>query len=368
MLIWQKSRKKQLNIGMREDIIQKLLEGIRKYGLENVSTLSKWIDIPVETARYMIWEELPKHYIGVGVSINLPRIGLGRWSLEIKPSRKSFANVLESSIQEGSGVMYLARTMPENTSFAFLGIPFGEVFKLEEELRHLKKSNVIESYTLQELEWMRYLSFNPRFYDFKARTWSFNWSDVEKAKEPLLTPYNSKEEEGSPAVDYKDILILKELRQKVPRTLSKLSDTLGLDQHNLRYHYKNHARHAIQGYYLKLLGDSSGELGASFNFMFEPKSESSLSEARAVALALPFTTYVWKTEKEYCWHVSCPGNYVNGVLRYVNKKFEDISGKLRLAMLDAQSEFVGAIPYQLFNESSGTWSYEPRFGTEILKK
>ncbi len=352
---------------MREDIIQKLLEGIRKYGLENVSTLSKWIDIPVETARYMIWEELPKHSIDVGVSINLPRIGLGRWTVEIRPSRKSYSSSIERSLKEGTGLMYLARTMTENASFAFLGIPFGEEFKLKEELDHLQKSSVIESYSFQEVEWIRHLSFNPKFYDFKARKWNFQWSELERNREALLTPYNTREENQAPALDYKDILILKELRQKVPRTLSKLSDTLGLDQHNLRYHYKNHARRAIQGYYLKLVGNGSSEPGAAFNFIYEPKSESSLTEARLVALSLPFTTYVWKTEKEYNWHVSCPGNYLNGILRYVNRKFEEIPGKLRLVMIDAQSEFVGPIPYELFNESSGTWNYEPRLGTQTLK-
>ncbi|MGI0084430.1 MAG: hypothetical protein ACREBQ_05045, partial [Nitrososphaerales archaeon] len=142
---------------MREDTIQRLLDGIRKYGLENVSTLSKWIDIPVETARYMIWEELPKHSIEVGVSINLPRIGLGRWLLEVKPARKSYANSIEASIKEGAGLMYLARTMPSNTSYALMGIPFGEERKLKEELDHLRASKVIEDYSFEEVEWMRHV-------------------------------------------------------------------------------------------------------------------------------------------------------------------------------------------------------------------
>ena len=352
---------------MREDIIQKLLEGIRKYGLENVSTLSKWIDIPVETARYMIWEELPKHSIDIGVSINLPLIGLGRWLLEIKPARKSYANSIEASIKEGAGLMYLARTLPDNTSYAHMGIPFGEEQKLKEELDHLHGSGIIENYSFQEIEWMRHLSFNPRFYDFKESKWSFDWRDLEKNREPLLTPY-SADEEQTPMIDYKDILILKELRQRVPRTLSKLSDTLGLDQHNLRYHYKNHARRAIQGYYLKLVPSASEEIGTAFKFIYEPKNESSLIEARSVALSLPFTTKLWKTEREYGWHVSCPGDYVNGVLRYVNQKFEDIPGKLRLVMVDAKSEFHGPIPYELFDEPSSTWKYEPKLGTQTLKR
>lgn len=351
---------------MREEVIQKLLEGIRKYGLENVSTLSKWIGIPVETARYMIWEELPKHSIDVGVSINLPRLGLGRWLLEIKPARKSYTSSIEDSIKDGAGLIYLARTLPDNTTYAQMGIPFGEERKLKEELDSLSESGVIESYSMQEIEWMRHLSFNPKFYNFKDGKWEFDWRDLEQNREPLLTPYIV--EGQTSMIDYKDVLILKELRIEVPRTLSKLSETLGLDQHNLRYHYKNHARNAIQGYYLRLNPHGSQNHGAAFKFVYQPKSESSLLEARKVALSLPFTTKVWKTEKEYGWHVSCPGDYVNGVISYVNKKFEDIPGKLNLIIIDSKSEYYGPLPCELFDERTGTWKYEPKLGIETLKE
>ena len=354
---------------MREDIVQKLLEGIRKYGLENVSTLSKWINIPVETARYMIWEELPKHSINIGVSINLPRIGLGRWMIEIKPANKSYTAQIEHALKQGAGIMYLGRRVPDNSTIGQLGIPFGAEHKLREQLDALKKSGVVESYALQECEWMRHLSFNPDFYDFKAREWSFDWQDIERVREPLLTPYTKQDIGESPSVDYKDILILKELRQKVPRTLSKLSESLGLDQHNLRYHYKNHARQAIQGYFLKLLPKDSSEYTAAFKFFFEPTSESSMTEARSVATSLPFSTHTWKTQKEYCWAVTCPGEYVNGVLRYVNRKFTEISGNLRLMMVDAKNEYHGPLPFELFDEATGIWKYEPKLGAaEVVSK
>lgn len=363
----KKGSRKRKNRELKSSTIQKLLEGIRRYGLENVSTLSKWIDIPVETARYMIWEELPKHKISIGISVNLPRIGLGRWMITIIPKDKSYADSIEAFLRKSAGVMYLARVVPSNSLLGFVGIPFGEHYRLREQLELLKSSSVVESYSLEEVEWSRAVSFNPAFYDFKNRNWKFEWSDVAQNKEPLLTPYNK--EDLAPIVDYKDLLILRELQLKVPRTLSKLSKKLNLDQHNLRYHYKSHARRAIQGYYLKLLSrDSKNAFQSSMIFSYEITSEKSLIEARTAALSLPFTTRVWKTERDYGWLVSCPGEYTNGVLSYVNDKFSKIPGRLRLLSLDSKSEYIGTIPVELFDDKSGTWKYEPNASLEVVKK
>ena len=342
---------------MRDEIIQKLLEGIRRYGLENVSTLSKWIDIPVETARYMIWEELPKHGIDIGVSIDLRRIGLSRWILTFKPNKKTYTDRIEKALKKGAGLMYMAKQVPYRSSFAILAIPFGEDIKLREQFEELKNKGVIEEYSFEEIEWMRYLSFDPSYYDFKQRKWNFNWAKLEN-KEPLLTPY-SKSEEPLPQIDYKDILILKELREKVPRTLSKLSGTIGLDQHNLRYHYKNHARLVIEGYYLKLFSTENQDNNVSLKFVYTIENERSLIETRSIAVSLPFTTHVWKTEKTYGWSVRCPGDYVRDLLTYVNERFTNIQGKLELLVIDAKSEFEASLPHDLFDESSGTWHYEP---------
>ena len=342
------------------------MEGIRRYGLENVSTLSKWIDIPVETARYMIWEELPKHGISVGITVNLPRIGLGRWMLYFRPLEKSLTSAIENFLKEGAGLMYLGRVLPNNCAFATFGIPFGEHYKLRDQLEHLRNSNIISSYSLDEIEWLRNVSFNSSFYDFKQRSWKFEWEELENFKEPLLTP--DVPEDQAPVVDYKDILILKELQQSVPRTLSKLSGSIGLDQHNLRYHYKTHARRAISGYYLKLSSENKSGSRSSMIFMHEFGNHGTLDEGRAVALDIPFTQRVWKTEKYYCWYTSCPGEYTNGLLRYVNQKFAKIPGKLEVLSIDSESEYQSTIPHTLFDERNGTWRYEPKSALSVIKK
>ena len=351
---------------MKDKTFHRLLEGIRRYGLENVSTLSKWIDIPVETARYMIWEELPKHHISVGITVNLPRIGLGRWMLQFTPTDKGYTPPIEDLLRDGAGLMYLARGMPSNSGVAILGIPFGEHYKLREQLEQLRSSGVIESYSLEEIEWLRNVSFNPLFFDFKTRTWKFEWEEVEKSKEPVLAP--EAKEEQAPIVDYKDILILKELQQSVPRTLSKLSGAIGLDQHNLRYHYKSHARRAIAGYYLRLVPTESSKYQSTMIFIFDPINEKSLEDARCVALTIPFTQRVWRTERHYCWHVSCPGEHTNGVLSYINEKFVKIPGTLRAVTVDSNTEYLGSIPHTLFNEERGAWCYEPKAAYSLVKK
>ncbi len=352
---------------MKAKSAQKLIDGISRYGLENVSTLSKWVDIPVETARYMIWEELPKHHIVVRITVDLPRIGLGRWMLQVTPTQKAYTDGIDNFIRESAGPLYIGRVLPDNSSVSILGIPFGEQYKLREQMGHLRSSNVIESYSLDEIEWVRNISLNTNAYDFKEKSWNFNWEDLDKNREP---PINSEiKEDQAPTVDYKDILILKELEQGVPRTLSKLSKRIGLDQHNLRYHYKSHVKRAIAGYYLRLVPEDSGKFHSSLLFSFEFSNDKSLAEARSVSLKIPFSQKVWKTERNYCWLTLCPGEFTAGLLRYVNSKFWKISGKLKVSYIDATTEFFGAIPpHTLFDENKGIWKYEPRPAVQLVRK
>jgi len=314
----------------------------------------------------MIWEELPKYCISVGITVNLPRIGLGRWMLHFRPVERSYSQAIEQFLKEGAGLMYLGRVMPNNSTFAALGIPFGEHYKLRDQLEHLRNSNIIESYSLNEIEFLRNVSFNPSFYDFREKRWNFKWEDVEKSREPLLTP--EPVEEQAPIVDYKDILILKELQQSVPRTLSKLSKVIDLDQHNLRYHYKTHVRRAISDYYLKLTPGESLSTHSTMVFTHEFGNEKAFNEGRGVALSIPFTQRVWKTERYYCWYASCPGEFSNGLLKYVTERFVKIPGKLFVFSIDSESENEGIIPYVLFNDRNGVWNYEPNAALPTLKK
>lgn len=314
----------------------------------------------------MIWEELPKYCISVGITVNLPRIGLGRWMLHFRPVERSYTPTIEQFLKEGAGLMYLGRVMPNNSSFATLGIPFGEHYKLRDQLEHLRNANIIESYTLNEIEFLRNVSFNPSFYNFRARKWNFKWEDVEKSKESLLAPEPA--EEQAPIVDYKDILILKELQQNVPRTLSKLSKIIDLDQHNLRYHYKTHVRRAISGYYLKLNPKESLVTHSTMVFMHEFGNDKAFNEGRSVALSIPFSQRVWKTERYYCWHASCPGEFSNSLLKYVTERFSKVSGKLFVFSIDSETENEGIIPYALFNDRNGVWDYEPKVALSVLKK
>ena len=349
---------------MNEKAARKIIEGINRYGLENVSVLSQYADIPVETARYMIWEELPKHHIKIRLAVDFARIGLGRWILQISPTQKGQADSIESHVKEIAKPLYIGRVIPENTSLCILGIPFGEQYKLREQLAHLRNSNLIESYSLEEIEWSRGVSLNPLMYDFRKRDWSFSWNDVDKVKEPLTTSQSA--EDGSIAIDYKDILILKELQQSIPRTLSKLSKRIGLDQHNLRYHYKTHVRGAFAGHFVRLIPTSSESYG-TIMFSVEVQNDRSLAEARSISLKIPFTQNAWKTERNYFWIARCPGERMSGMLRYINEKFMKISGKIKFAFIDARSEYIGPIPYTLFDEEKGTWKYDPKLPTQFAK-
>ena len=349
---------------LNEKAARKLIEGIGRYGLENVSVLSKFADVPVETARYMIWEEFPKHNVRIRLTVNFAKIGLGRWLLQITPTQKSYTGSIDSFLKDSAGPVYVGRVIPENSCIALLGIPFGEQYKLREQLAHLRSSGVIESYSLDEIEWIRGVSFNPAMYDFKKRDWNFSWNEVDNVKEPLATLEAG--EYHSQAIDYKDILILKELQQSIPRTLSKHSKRIGQDQHNLRYHYKTHVRGAISGYFMRMI-PSNSENYTTIIFSVELQNDKTLGDARSISLRIPFTHNAWKTERNYYWIARCPGEYTSGMLRYVNERFLKIQGKVKVSFIDTTSEYLGTIPHALFDENKEAWKYDPKIPSQMTK-
>jgi hypothetical protein len=306
------------------------------------------------------------HNVRMRLTVALPKIGLGRWMLHVTPTQKSYTDSIDSFLKESGGPLYIGRVIPENTSVSLLAIPFGEQYKLTDQLAHLRNENTIESYSLDEVKWIRSVSINPSMYDFKKRDWKFTWDEVDRVKEPLATPEIIEEQAFS--FDYKDILILKELQKAIPRTLSKLSKSVGLDQHKLRYHYKAHVRRATHGYYLRLVPSDSGETYSTLLFTHEAQNERTLADARAISLRIPFTQRAWKTERNYCWVTQCPGDYTSGFMRYVNEKFMEIPGKVTISYIDTMSEYFGTIPHNLFNEYKGIWTYEPKAALQMVKR
>ena len=76
----------------RKDTILRLFEAIQLRGLENLSVLAETAGIPLESARYMVWHELPKHFIAYEVEIDYEALS-SRWYFStffhVKPHRLS---------------------------------------------------------------------------------------------------------------------------------------------------------------------------------------------------------------------------------------------------------------------------------------
>ena len=341
----------------RKDTILRLFEAIQLRGLENLSVLAETAGIPLESARYMVWHELPKHFIAYEVEIDYEALGLGRWIMEFTPGTAN-----NGVLGGDAGVIYSARVIPANSNFSVLAIPRGCHYELLSQMEHLVKTGAIKNYSLREIQSTRNVSFNASFYNFRESRWGFTWKNVEKYQRELRA--NSfaefpEKKNTSLAFDYKDLLILREFQKMIPRSISKLGRRLEIDQHNIRYHYNRHARSAILGYRLKVIPEKP-KTRSAFLFRFSQANGDALGEARSIALSLPFTESEWSTtDREYCWSASCPGEYANEFLRFTSSKLSQIRGNLRFLTLDSASEFRGTIPYQFYDERCQKWNYSP---------
>ena len=172
---------------------------------------------------------------------------------------------------------------------------------------------------------------------------------------------------SNPAVDHKDLLILRAFQRRVPRSISKLEHIIRSDQHSLRYHYNKHVKSLIRRYYLKVVPQES-DYQNLFLFVYEPQSERELAQARRIALSLPFTTVEWKTNREYAWLALWPGEYVNAAFGYLDQKITRLPGQLKHFLIDSKTELTQMLPCELFDDAAGIWKYEPKislggFGT-----
>lgn len=353
------------------DHLDRLLQAIRINGLDNITALSEEADLPTETARYMIWYELPKRNLGVEVEVNFERIGLKRWMLEFVPSDGLKATGMNGILGNDVGITYSARVLPRSSFVSLLGIPLGQHYKLWMKLEELVRNGTIKRYSLQEIQSLTRPTLNHSFFDLRRGNWHFDWKDVENYRNTLISDgkISTDAESGSPKienaiVDYKDLLILREFQKRIPRSITKVTKSIGGDHHSMRYHYNHHVKQVISGYRIKVLPENLGKW-ASFLFTFVPASQESQPPIRSVALSLPFTTAEWSSQNRYNWIASCPGEYSSEMLHYIDSATGKIKGNLEISILDTKTEFHATVPYLAYDEARGEWNYEPKISSDL---
>lgn len=331
------------------------MKAVERIGLDNITAISKKTGVPVESLRYIVWTELPKHGIDFSVSIDLSRIGLGIHMLQAEPELKEFADAVETILKASKVIVELNRIMPTNSLVGFANIPYGQEDLLSGELQKLVQSGILRSFSLERVEWIRSVSINLDYYDFATKSWHIDWDKITATTDSLSIGEQQKFKFQSAMTDYKDLIILSEIQKKIPRTITELSRRTGLEPYNLRYHYIRHAKSAICGYHAQVLNKQKRPGHSSFVFIHGIESYQNFVEARKVALALPFTTSEWKTKKGYCWSVICPGEFSNEVQKFVTEKFAKIPGPLNFLLIDSTNVHVSTLPRGLFDEREGRW-------------
>ncbi|MHB8566082.1 MAG: hypothetical protein ACYC7D_10630 [Nitrososphaerales archaeon] len=351
---------------MNQKQFHKLVEAISQLGLDNVTSLADYAGIPTETARYMIWRELPRHFVSVGVDVNFEAIGLKQWMIRISLGRNLEKDALAGFFHDEIGLTTLISPMISNSITLLVAVPHNQHFKLERILQYLVTSEIIKEYSMKEIEWSRHVSFDPSHYDFQARSWAFDWKNIElesmikKTAESENPLKGVPQDESTNKIDQRDLLILRALQRKVPRAISKLTNIIGSDQHSLRYHYNRHVKYLIRGYYLKILPHESIDRQNLFFFVYKPRNVQDFVEARRIALSLPFTTTEWRTDSEYAWLAQWPGEFANSAFKYLDKKFARLAGSLEHFLIDSETELTQLIPCELFDNETRSWKYEPK--------
>lgn len=358
---------------LNHDNFRRLVVAICKYGLDNVTVLADHCKLPVETARYMIWNELPRHGISVGVEVDFEAMGLEQFVVKVTATRKPDREVIASFFDDEIGLNALLFHMISDSIVFLCAVPKGQHLNLERILNYLANSGIITSYEMKKIMWLNYKSLDPSYFDFRKGIWTVDWKAVEL--ESIMLKVDERER-SDPSdyfdhlqmanfvgrkVDMCDLLILRALQRKVPRSISKLERSIGSDQHSLRYHYKKHVKPLVKRFYLKFQsGESRGDSQNLVLFTYKPKEKSDYVEALRIVCSFPFTVVEWNSLEEYSWLVRLPNEFASPALKYLDHRTSRLPGSLTHSLIDSASELSRPFTSQLFDSETSSWKYEPK--------
>src|SRR5579863_8557941 len=193
----------------------KLLETIKRVGVQNYSLLARLTGLNAETIRYKVNRHLTKLGLSTTIDVNYGQLGLSIGFLTVRPngaSQKSWADRM-------SYVIYWGKKMGSNVHYCLAAVPFRLKKKYLDSLEQVKAEGLIDGYEYKELYWLRYPPFRPEYYDFESKAWKVDWNRFEMTMSEIGPSFVDVNRESD--VDYIDLKILTAMMKDPTMPLAK---------------------------------------------------------------------------------------------------------------------------------------------------
>jgi DNA-binding Lrp family transcriptional regulator len=355
-----------------------LVDAVQKYGIDNISQISRQIGIPIETVRYKIKKQLPSLGINVQLRFDHNRLGLRLFfgELEFTEDVEQRALQIFSKLHEVAFLTYYARELGNPCYTVSFAVPFGLVDEWQRFLNKLIPLKVLQNYSVKEIAWRRLISISPENFDFANKSWTLDAFRRTISKDEKVLPCVDLKERFSPDmaavnIDKIDLLIIKELEKNAALQLSKMSKILKINEKTIGYHYRKHVRMLTPQTYFAWAGDASDERNGVvlLRYIFDGLTFQELEGCRRIFSNFPFT---WGESGGrggyYAAEVMMPQNYYSWTTHFLRTKLAREYHKAKLIFLDANDDRWYTVPYYLFDKEIGGWYFdEHKAINEVLK-
>ncbi len=331
----------------------KLLETIKRVGVQNYSLLARLTGLNAETIRYKVNRHLGKLGLSTTIDVNYGQLGLTMGFLQVKPnggSGKSWADRM-------SYVVFSGKRMGSSGHFCLTAVPFRLKKKYLDGLEQLKSEGLIEEYEYKELYWMRYPPFRPEFYDFEERSWKVDWNRFDMTMSEIGPSFIDVNRESD--VDYIDLKILSSMLKDPTMPLAKTAKDIRVNPRTVRYHHSEHVlkNGFILGNNIRWVkplqeGNPGGVVQAVI--LTRKLDEVGMGKVRKFCNSLPFTWLEAGTEdRTYLAMVDVPIADYQTAVQQVELHLQGVGSAYEVAMLDTSKTKPLVIPEEMFEPKRG---------------
>ncbi len=341
--------------------ISKLIESINRVGIQNVSLLSRMTGMPKETIRYVLKKRFPDLGLQVGMLVDYEKLGLERYFAVLKFPHDMLGHASEilHKLASVAFLTYRSKLILEPSYLGIFSIPVVLEERFLSFLDRMIDEGIVESVSLQRLEWARHPELKNRYYDFSHKKWAIDWEGVKDQQEPPPAPILNYEPSARPELDVVDAFLIKELEIDSYRNVAEVARKLGVNERSLRWHHKKHVVPLISSYYVRWRLVGSKELKAvGVIFEFNQLTRNRLNDVRRLFNNFPFTLYeVGRRDGYYQAHCAIPTEEFVESLGFLSDNLKEIVTDWKTFLLDLSSSVSYTVPYENFDDKAG-WVFD----------
>jgi DNA-binding Lrp family transcriptional regulator len=341
-----------------------IIEGIKRFGVDNVSRIARETHLPTETVRYKIKKQFAGKGIAFQVLVDYTRLGLvrcqvyARFAPEYRPRALAILShlatrgyLIDHSQVLIDGSYWFTLAIPPNIEEAYRGV-----------LERLREEGVLEAFEVHSVAATRFPSMQHQFYDVNLRKWVVDWHELAR-RDVVVEPW--QREAPRPYCDQTDLLILGELQANALTHLATVAHRLGKNHKTVQYHYREHVRGRglLTGCLVMLTGAWPTMFGRHWIVPlfvhFDRPNRTQTNALRRAFARFPFT-FVEYLDTDSSYRAGClvPVTHFLPGLTFLRDETAGLGRTQSLYVFDLESNVRYPLPHAMFDPARG-WQFDP---------